>query len=113
MRTKDPASLFGRRLREARERSGLPQDRLGIAIGLDEGTASARISRYETGIHAPPFETAVRLAGVLKVPPAFLYCPEDELARVILWWHRLSRTDRKRAKAMIDAASPAPPQQAD
>lgn len=110
---KDPASVFGRRLREARERSGLPQDRLGVAIGLDEGTASARISRYETGIHAPPFDTAVRLAEVLKVPSAFLYCPEDELARVILWWHRLSRADRKRAKAIIDAANPALPKKGD
>ena len=109
---KHPASVFGRRLREAREHSGLPQDRLGVAIGLDEGTASARISRYETGTHAPPFETAVRLAEVLKVPAPFLYCPEDELARVILGWHRLSRSDRKRLKALIDEASPALPKKA-
>jgi transcriptional regulator with XRE-family HTH domain len=103
---KSPASVFGRRLREARERSGLPQDRLGVAIGLDEGTASARISRYETGTHAPPFETAVRLAQVLKVPPAFLYCPEDELALLILGWHRLSRRDRKHIWSLIDTANP-------
>lgn len=48
-------SLFGRRLKEARFRADIPQDRLGVMIGLDEGSSSARMSRYETGIHELPF----------------------------------------------------------
>lgn len=79
-----PQSLFGSRLRAARLRAGLAQDRLGVLIGLDEGCSSARISRYETGIHEPPFEIAKSLAAVLGVPVAYFYCPEDELAEVIL-----------------------------
>jgi transcriptional regulator with XRE-family HTH domain len=75
-----PSSLFGRRLREAREREGLPQDRLGVLIGLDEGCSSARISRYENGIHEPPYEIAEKLAAALRVPTAYLYCREDDLA---------------------------------
>jgi len=64
--SKHPQSLFGLRLRAARERANLPQDRLGVLIGLDEGCSSARISRYETGTHQPPFLVAEKLAGVLN-----------------------------------------------
>ena len=46
---KAASCCFGVRLRQARERLGLPQDKLGVMIGLDEGCSSARISRYETG----------------------------------------------------------------
>jgi transcriptional regulator with XRE-family HTH domain len=41
------SNVFGRRLREARESLGIAQDKLGVMIGLDEGCASARMSRYE------------------------------------------------------------------
>lgn len=101
MRTKQPASIFGRRLREARERKGIAQDRLGVEIGLDEGSASARISRYETGIHEPPFETAEQLAKVLEVPPAYFYCSDDDLAQLILWWDGLPKSERRRAVAAL------------
>lgn len=54
MTLKEQPNLFGRRLREARQLADIPQDRLGVKIGLDEHTASARMSRYETGVHEPP-----------------------------------------------------------
>lgn len=98
--SKHPQSVFGRRLREAREHAGLPQDKLGVLIGLDEGTASARISRYETGVHEPPFDLAVSLATTLGVPVAYMYCPDDDLAAVILSWPTLSKVDRKRILTM-------------
>lgn len=79
-----PQSLFGLRLRAARERANLPQDRLGVMIGLDEGCSSARISRYETGIHQPPFEVAEMLAKVLGVPTAYFYCANDQIAEILL-----------------------------
>lgn len=81
---KHPQSLFGLRLRAARERANLPQDRLGVLIGLDEGCSSARVSRYETGIHQPPFEVAEKLAEVLGVPTAYFYCADDQMAEVLL-----------------------------
>lgn len=82
-------TIFRARLREARMRAGLPQDKLGVLIGLDEGTASARISRYEGGVHQPPFEIVLKIAGVLNVEPAYFYCPDDELARLLAVWDRL------------------------
>ncbi|MFM9921900.1 helix-turn-helix transcriptional regulator [Variovorax sp. H27-G14] len=79
-----PKSIFGARLREARERLALPQDRLGVMIGLDESSSSARMSRYETGIHEPPIATARQLALALDVPLAYLYCDDDVLAQIVL-----------------------------
>ncbi len=100
-RSKPSSSLFGLRLREARLLAGIPQDKLGVAIGLDETTASARISRYETGVHAPPFEIAAQLAMVLNVPTPFLYCEDDELAAVIQAWHQLSNIERARLLTLL------------
>lgn len=96
------ASVFGIRLREARKRSGLPQDRLGVAIGLDEGTASARISRYESGVHEPPHETAKMLAEVLGVPTAFFYAENDELAYVVRVWGEMSDDERARLNHFLE-----------
>ncbi|MDI9234741.1 helix-turn-helix domain-containing protein [Limnohabitans lacus] len=76
--------VFGRRLKAARRRQGLAQDKLGVLIGLDEHTASARISRYENGIHEPPVKTAQLIAVILNVPLAYLYCEDDRLADLIL-----------------------------
>lgn len=87
--------VFGRRLRQARRHAGIPQDKLGVAIGLDETIASARISRYESGVHEPPFAIAQKLANVLKVPTAYLYCDNDELAEFLLAWQYLIRADKK------------------
>lgn len=88
-----PQSVFGVRLRCARERAGLAQDRLGVSIGLDEGCSSARISRYETGIHQPPFEVAEKLAKVLGVPTSYFYCRDDRLAELLLELDALSDSE--------------------
>lgn len=103
MRRKEPTTVFGRRLREARRVAGIPQDKLGVQIGIDETVASARISRYETGENEPPFGTAVNLAEALRVPAAYFYCEDDELAEVVLGWTRLSKVERKRIKPLITA----------
>lgn len=86
----------------ARQAAGVPQDRLGVLAGLDEGTASARISRYESGIHEPNMAFAQRLASELNVPVAYFYAPDDELAKLILWFGQLN--PRKR-KSLVEFAS--------
>lgn len=78
-----PVSVFGRRLKQARTRAELPQDRLGVLIGLDEGSSSARMSRYESGRHEPPYKVALRIAEVLQVPVAYFYCDRDDLAELL------------------------------
>jgi len=78
------APIFGRRLRQARLRKAMSQDQLGKKLGLDESTASTRISRYENGVHEPPVRTARDLANALNVPLGYLYCDDDTLAEIIL-----------------------------
>ncbi len=89
-------------MRAARERLGLPQDRLGVLIGIDEGSASARMSRYETGVHAPPVSIARRISQELRVPLAYLYCDDDDLAEVILKAAQLSPVDRVALQSFLD-----------
>ena len=76
-------SPFPRRLKQARKDRGLSQKQLGIPSGMDEFSASARMNQYEKGVHSPDFKTVKALAEVLKVPTAFLYCEEDDLAEQI------------------------------
>lgn len=95
--------VWPRRLKEARCALGLSQKQLGIEAGLDEFVASTRINRYELGVHAPDYQMAARLAGVLRVPVAFLYCDNDEMAQMILVFHGAPKAARKRAMAVLQA----------
>ena len=97
---------FGARLRQARERMGLPQDKLGVMIGLDEGSSSARISRYETGVHEPAFNIACKLAPALQVDVAYFYCEDDWLANAVLKLHTLTQSQRRDLDAWLAAVAP-------
>ncbi len=77
-------TIFAERLKAARAKAGLSQKQLGIKAGIDEFAASARMNQYERGKHLPDLDTAKRLADALEVPMAYLYCPEDELAELLL-----------------------------
>ncbi len=76
-------SIFSNRLRQARQRSGLAQDKLGVLAGLEESSSSARISRYEGGVHEPPYQFVKKLADILNTSPAYFYCEDDRLAEII------------------------------
>lgn len=93
--------LFGRRLRQARLRAGLPQDQLGVLAGLEESSSSARISRYESGVHEPPVKFAESLAGVLGISAAFFYCADDQLAELILVYAELPKSRRPEALKLM------------
>ncbi|BEP57822.1 hypothetical protein GmRootV118_50660 [Variovorax sp. V118] len=69
---------------------------------MDEGTASARISRYESGIHEPNIAFAQRLASELNVPVAYFYAPDDDLAKLILWFGQLNQKQRR---SLVEFAS--------
>lgn len=105
---------FAARLREARlrkaaglkaeGRGGYSQERLGIDAGIEEASASARMNQYEQGKHLPDLRLASRLAQLLDVPLAYLYCEEDGLAEVILAYARMSPEDQARLRELV--ASP-------
>ena len=83
--------IFCMRLKQARLAKGLSQKRLGIAAGIDEFVASARINRYEKGVHEVNIETAQLLADVLNVPLAYFYTVDEELAELMLLFISLTK----------------------
>lgn len=93
--SRSTSTIIGQRLRERREMLGLSLERVGVAIGLDESSARARISRYELGVHMPPEQTTLQLAQVLSVPHAYLHCENDRLAEIILAASELPAHDQE------------------
>ena len=89
-------SVFPKRLKQARLRSGLTQEQLGIQAGIDEFSASARVNQYEKGRHTPTLQTSQRLARAMLVPTSFLYEDDDLLANLLAIAGRLSK-EKKRA----------------
>ena len=81
-------------MRALREELGWSQEKLGVAIGIDESSSRARISRYELGVHEPPTPTAKLIADALGVPLIYLYCEDDSLAALLLALHRFPSRDR-------------------
>lgn len=94
-------SVFAHRLKEARLRAGLSQERLGLEAGLDPMSASARMNRYELGKRMPNPALVERLGSVLGVPGCYFYATDDETARLLLAFSRLSGRDRTK---VIEAA---------
>lgn len=96
------STLFGRRLCEARLQFGIPQDKLGVMIGLDESCSSARMSRYESGVHEPAFKTIEKIALALNLPTAYFFCEDDRLAKII---SRYQASDEHQKQLMTDYAN--------
>lgn len=70
-----PAEVFGRRLREARERRGWTQDQLAKYAAVHR-TTIVRLERAQT---EPSLDVVLRCAAGLGVPPVHLIVPlEDE-----------------------------------
>lgn len=95
-------SPISKRLREAREATGLSQKQLGIKAGIDEFSASARVNQYETGKHAPDYLTLSKLASVLKVPTAYFYAENDLIAEIISYCGCLKKTELHKILEILD-----------
>ena len=89
-----PENIVGRRIRALREQLGWSQEKLGVAIGIDESSARARISRYELGVHEPPLPTTKLLATALGVPLSYIFCDDDSVADLIKRLYYLDQETR-------------------
>lgn len=94
-------SIVGVRIKGLREELGWSQERLGVAIGIDESSSRARISRYELGVHEPPVPTARLIAGAMGVPLAYMYCEDDKVAALLLALHKMKPAARDRKVAEL------------
>lgn len=86
--------MITKRLKEARLRAGLSQEKLGILAGIDEASASARMNQYEKGKHTPDFATVEKFAKVLKIPTPYFYTDDDLLAEIIISYSILAEEDK-------------------
>ena len=89
-------SIVGIRIRALREELGWSQEQVGVAVGIDESSSRARISRYELGVHEPPVPTARLIANSLNAPLTYLYCEDDCTAALLLALHRLGTEKRRK-----------------
>jgi transcriptional regulator with XRE-family HTH domain len=97
--TAHSTSIVGRRIKGLREELGWSQEKIGVAIGIDESSSRARISRYELGVHEPPLPTARLIANAMGAPLSYLYCEDDNVAELLLALHQMMPTDRDRKVA--------------
>jgi len=82
------------RLKTARKKAGFTQQQLGIALGMEPNTASARMNQYEKGKHAPDYLTMQRIAKELDVPVAYFYCDDDLLAMLLCELNKLPESKK-------------------
>ena len=94
-------SVFTKRLKEARQLAGMSQEGLGVLAGINEASASAKMNQYERGKHEPDITMVARLARALDVPVALLYAETDLEAELLLSFHHLSKSDKKKAVDII------------
>ncbi|EAM9831515.1 helix-turn-helix transcriptional regulator [Salmonella enterica] len=76
--------MIPKRLKEARQRAKLTQEKLGVLAGIEEATAYSRLSHYENGTHKPTFDLVCEFARVLNVPECYFYTVDDDFAEAIL-----------------------------
>ncbi|WP_213991815.1 helix-turn-helix transcriptional regulator [Sodalis sp. dw_96] len=87
--------MIPKRLKEARKRARLTQEKLAVLAGIDESTARSRISQYENGIYRPNFETCCAFARVLDVPECYFYTVDDTFASALLTLYSVKFIEKK------------------
>ena len=101
-------SVFGSRLKQARLQAGLSQERLGIEAGLDPMSASARMNRYELGNRTPNFELVEEIARILQVPSPYFYARDEQTARLLLAFGKMSAGEKSRLLEAAEQATAKP-----
>lgn len=82
-------------------------------MGLDKDTASARISRYESGAMSISLESLFELAEALEVPPAFLLASTASMADAILALGEQSDFQQEQLARALQALAALSPQARD
>lgn len=96
------------RLRQARQLRGLSQREVGVRMGLDKDTASARISRYESESMAISLDSLFELALALNVPPAYLLASTPAMANAILALGGESEAQQVKLSAVLESLTNLP-----
>ena len=54
------------------------------------------MNRYEVGVRFPDLELVQRFGKALNVPAAYFFAEDDEIAWLLVAFHRLSIADRRK-----------------
>jgi transcriptional regulator with XRE-family HTH domain len=82
------------RLKQARKAMGISQKQLGIQLGMEPGTASARMNHYEKGKHTPDYTTLKAMADELGVPVAYFFCESESTAKLLCLLEKMTEEDK-------------------
>ncbi|WP_137226030.1 helix-turn-helix domain-containing protein [Shewanella sp. MEBiC00475] len=82
------------RLKQARKAMGISQKQLGIQLGMEPGTASARMNHYEKGKHTPDYATLKAMADELGVPVAYFFCESESTAELLCLLEKMSEEEK-------------------
>ncbi|MCL1128411.1 helix-turn-helix domain-containing protein [Shewanella sairae] len=82
------------RLKQARKAMGISQKQLGIQLGMEPGTASARMNHYEKGKHTPDYATLKAMADELGVPVAYFFCESESTAELLCLLEKMSEDEK-------------------
>ncbi len=87
-------SPLPQRLKQARTAQGISQKQLGIQLGMEPGTASARMNHYEKGKHTPDYATLKAMADELGVPVAYFFCESESTAELLCLLEKMTEEER-------------------
>ena len=82
------------RLKQARIAKGISQKQLGIQLGMEVGTASARMNQYEKGKHTPDYQTLKAIADELDVPVAYFFCESESTAKLLCLLQKMTEEEK-------------------
>ncbi|MCL1092798.1 helix-turn-helix domain-containing protein [Shewanella kaireitica] len=82
------------RLKQARTALGISQKQLGIQLGMEPGTASARMNHYEKGKHTPDYATLKAMADELGVPVAYFFCESESTAELLCLLEKMTEEEK-------------------
>lgn len=95
-------SMINERLKTARLRAKLSQEKLGKLAGIDPTSASARMNQYERGKHAPDYRLMTRVAEILNMPVSWFYTADDEQARLQELFYQMDAQTRRNLLAQAE-----------
>ena len=93
------------RLKEVRKKAKISQKELGVRIGIDESSASARMNQYEKGKHTPDISTLKKIADELGVPLNYFFCEDEYSADLAIAISKLSIEKRNMLLEFITSIS--------
>lgn len=95
--------MLAHRLKQARLRAGLSQEKLGKLAGIDPMSASARMNQYERGKHSPDYKLMCKVAEILQMPVSWFYTEDDDQARLQEIFFHMRAANRRPLLAEAEA----------